>query len=219
MRRVWAMAAVALTASAAYGQAQFVNNDGSRTQGTVIECLVGGLVTPCGTTSSPLETDQGTPGTGTNLPVGASGVLGFLSAIYAQLLTLYAKLSSTIAISGPVTAMPASGPLIDNSTASLGGSSTVLLLACGGGTSQQTGCANGSGRSRLILLNEGMSNACANYSGPAFFVAGSSSNCAAGSFLLPADGGGIDDSTGVVSNQQVNAVCASGTCVLTVKSY
>lgn len=71
----------------------------------------------------------------------------------------------------------------------------------------------------VILLNEGTANACANYSGPAAFVAGSSSNCAAGSFLLPADGGGIDDSTGVVSNQQVNAVCASNTCVLTVKSY
>src|ERR1700753_936318 len=66
MRRVWVMAAIVLAASAAYGQAQFVNSDGSRTQGTVVECLEGALVEPCGTTTSPLETDQGTPGTGIN---------------------------------------------------------------------------------------------------------------------------------------------------------
>ena len=199
--------ALLLGDAGAYAQGQFAGTGGSQAEGVVVACAGGGAAQPCGTAESPLHVDQGSSGAGTTLPAGGAGVIGWLSAIYAQLQAL------------AVTSTPGTGTLIDNSTASLGPTSTTLLMACGSGTAQQTGCAVGNGRSRSMVLNQGATNACLNYGLPAAFLPGSSSNCAAGSLLLPANGGGLDDTTGVVSSQQVNVICAGPNCTLTVKSY
>ena len=84
---------------------------------------------------------------------------------------------------------------------------------------QQSGCGNGVTRSRLLVMNETAANACLNYGGAASFQSGSTTMCAAGSIPLPANGGGLDDNSGFVSNEQVSAVCATSACSLTVKSY
>jgi hypothetical protein len=220
MRHSWLIALTLMAVPVvAFAQSQFVNSDGSRTSGSVLECLSGSVVVPCGSLSVPLEMDQGTAGTAIAPPSGGQGVLGFLSGLYVVMQAIYTKLVGTLSVSGSVTSMPISAALIDNSAAALGLSSTVLLQPCGTGTAQQTGCGSVVGRSRLLLLNEGTANVCVNYGGAAAFASGSSSNCLAGSILLSANGGGVDDSTGVVTSQQVSAICASGTCSLTVKSF
>jgi hypothetical protein len=142
------IAALGLWPMGALAQAEFSTADGARVQGIVIECAVGVNPVACGNSAMPLVVDAGEAASGSAMPVGGSGILGFLSGIYGILLANQVPgqtpPSASVTIAGPISVLPTAVVAVDCS---------VLV-----GATASSIIAPGTARKSFMLENTGSTN-------------------------------------------------------------
>ena len=184
--------AISLWPVGALAQAEFSTSDGARIQGVVIECAVGVSPVACGNAAMPLAVDAGAAASGATMPVGGSGILGFLSGIYKILLANQVSgqgaPSASVTISNPVSVLSPAVTAVDCSMAV--------------GTLPSSVIAAGTGRKSFMLENVGAVNIGFSFTSVAPVLGG------AQTFTLQ-PGGSYSSPPGLTMTSAITAVAAT----------
>ena len=216
MRYLWlVLPAIACAPILAQAQAQFVASDGGHIPGAVIECATGGgPAVPCNV-SNPLAVTlpagfalDGMDAIGVMPAAGGVGVRGWLSSIYGSL-------RATLNVGGIVSI--ANFPAVQNVSGAVNAPTGVYqngsVQLASGSASLIFGAPAGAVRVRIKLQNNDSVNDVWCRWGQSPTVSG------VGSFKLPANGGGIDDSGAGVNQLALSCTASAGTAILYAEEY